>query len=170
MQIRNSFCRDVVLHSVYMIFRDEDNVLDKIYHKQIYLEFYYADFISYIINKKHNHHNKNPNIFEYLICIKYKLLISSRSAMLALSKTTSPETLFRSDWITLYLINKGSTLKVQKSFSQLLKSPIKCTKRTLILRFNGTLDWENRCNFASWHLHERQILKHRFLEIIYKCI
>ena len=36
-----SFCDDVVLDCVNMACRDEDNSLDQIYEKQIFLNFYY---------------------------------------------------------------------------------------------------------------------------------
>ena len=40
----NSFLRDVVLDTFNNVSRDEDNILDQIYIRQICLEFYYEDF------------------------------------------------------------------------------------------------------------------------------
>ena len=40
----NSFRGDVVLDSVNVAYRDEDSILDQIYLKQIFLDFYYEDF------------------------------------------------------------------------------------------------------------------------------
>ena len=40
----NSFCKDVVLDSVNMTYRDEDSILDQIYGIQILLDFYYEGF------------------------------------------------------------------------------------------------------------------------------
>ena len=37
----NSFCQDVILDSVDMAYRDENNILEKIYKKQIFSDFYY---------------------------------------------------------------------------------------------------------------------------------
>ena len=40
----NSFCGDVVLDTFNNVSRDEDNILDQIYIKQICPDFYYDDF------------------------------------------------------------------------------------------------------------------------------
>ena len=42
---RNSFCSDLVLDSVIMALRDEDNMTDQISYKQIYFYFYTEDLI-----------------------------------------------------------------------------------------------------------------------------
>ena len=41
----NSFGGVVVLDSVKKAFRDKDSILDYIYGMQIYLDFYYDDFL-----------------------------------------------------------------------------------------------------------------------------
>ena len=41
----NSFRGDVVLDSCNMSYRDEDNILDQKYEKQISWDLYYEDFI-----------------------------------------------------------------------------------------------------------------------------
>ena len=41
---RNSYCGDVVSVSINKASRDEDNMLDKIYGKQIWSDFHYKDF------------------------------------------------------------------------------------------------------------------------------
>ena len=40
----NSFWRDVVFESFNNVSRDEDNILDQIYQKQMCQDFYYEDF------------------------------------------------------------------------------------------------------------------------------
>ena len=40
----NSFWGDVVLDTYNNVSRDEDNILDQIYIKQIFLDLYYEDF------------------------------------------------------------------------------------------------------------------------------
>ena len=40
----NNFCGDVVLDSFNLAYKDQDNILDKIYEKQIFSVLYYKDF------------------------------------------------------------------------------------------------------------------------------
>ena len=41
----NCFVGDVVLDSVYVVSMDEDVILDRIYEKQIFVDFYCKDLI-----------------------------------------------------------------------------------------------------------------------------
>ena len=38
------FCEDIVLKCVYLASSYEDSILDQIYEKQIFSDFYYEDF------------------------------------------------------------------------------------------------------------------------------
>ena len=39
----NSFCGDIVLDSLNMVYRDKDSILDQKYEKQFFTELYYED-------------------------------------------------------------------------------------------------------------------------------
>ena len=43
----DSFCGDVVLDSLNMEYRDKDSILDQMYQKQIFMDFYYEDLEFY---------------------------------------------------------------------------------------------------------------------------
>ena len=43
---RKGYFRDIVLDSVNIAFRDEDNIFDKIHEEKIYSDIYHEDFIS----------------------------------------------------------------------------------------------------------------------------
>ena len=40
----NSFCKDVVLDGLKMVYSDDDSILDQKYNKRIFLDLYYWDF------------------------------------------------------------------------------------------------------------------------------
>ena len=58
----NSFWGDVVLDTFNNVYREEDNILDQIYVKQIRPYFYYGDFwFSYYCTKMHINIELWPN-------------------------------------------------------------------------------------------------------------
>ena len=65
----NSFCGDVLLDSFKRIFRDEDNILDQEFKKQICSWFYYEE-VNFYTNfmKMHNSIRValQPNFMNYL--------------------------------------------------------------------------------------------------------
>ena len=87
----SSFCGDVVLDSVNMAYRNEVSISDQIYEdKNIFLNFYQGDF---------------EFKSDWRKCIFVFDVFGQKYCLPSwMSKTTSPQNMFQSHCITLYMI------------------------------------------------------------------